>query len=79
MFTKIQRRLAKTCPTSAGRMFHRAGAAMENARLASSVHVLGMIRRGVLESLRVRDGTWSFSSEFRYGGDRGRGSVPIDH
>ena len=53
---------------SAGRLFHRAGAATENARLASSVRVLGMIRRGVLESLRVRDWTWSFSSEFRYGG-----------
>jgi len=55
--------------TSAGRLFHRSGAATENARLASRVHVLGTIRRGVLESLWVRDETWSFSSEFRYGGD----------
>ena len=41
---------------------------MENAGLASSVRVLGTIRRGVLEGLRVHDETWSFSSEFRYGG-----------
>jgi len=34
--------------TSTGRLFHR-GAATENARLASSVRVLGTIRRGVLE------------------------------
>jgi len=49
--------------------FHRAGSATENASLASCVRVLGTIRRGVLEGLRVRDETWSFSSEFRYGGD----------
>jgi len=40
--------------TSAGRQFRKAGAATENARLASSVRVLGTIRRGVLESLRVQ-------------------------
>jgi len=39
--------------TLTGRLFHRAGAATENTRLASSVRVLGKIRRGVLESLRV--------------------------
>ena len=32
--------------TLTGRLFHRAGAATENARLASSVRVLGTIRRG---------------------------------
>jgi len=62
-FFKDSKLLAST--TSTGRLFHRAVAATENARLASSVRVLGMIRRGVLESLRVRDGTWSLSSEFR--------------
>jgi len=35
--------------TSTGRLFHREGAATQNARLASSVRVLGTIRRGVLE------------------------------
>jgi len=54
---------------SAGRLFHRAGAATENARFASSVSVLRMIRRGMLEGLRVHDKMWSFSSEFRYSGD----------
>jgi len=43
--------------TSAGRLFHRAGAATENARLASSVRVLGTIKRGVLDGRRVRDET----------------------
>jgi len=66
VFWKDSKLLAST--TSTGRLFHRAGAPTENARLASSVRVLGMIRRGVLESLRVCDGMWSFSSEFRYGG-----------
>jgi len=37
--------------TSTGRLFHRAGAETENARLASSVRVLGTIRRSVLEGL----------------------------
>jgi len=46
-----------------------ADAAMENARLASYVRVLKTIRRSMLEGLRVRDETWSFSSKFRYGGD----------
>jgi len=55
--------------TLAGRLFHRAGAATKNAHLASSVHILRMIRRGVLEGLRVCDKTWSCSSEFMYGGD----------
>ena len=64
-FLKDSELLAST--TSAGRLFHRAGAATENARLASSVRVLGTIRRGVLEGLRVRDETWSFSSKFKYG------------
>jgi len=67
VFLKDSKLLAST--TSTGRLFHRAGAATENARLASSVRVLGMIRRGVLENLRVRDGTWSFSSEFDVGRD----------
>ena len=35
--------------TSTGRLFHRAGAATENARLASSVRVLGTIKRSVLD------------------------------
>ena len=55
--------------TSTGRLFHREGAATQNARLASSVRVLGTIRRDVLEGRSVRDGMWSFSSELRYGGD----------
>jgi len=68
VFLKDSKLLGLASTTSTGRLFHRAGSATENARLASSVRVLGTIRRGVLESLRVRDGTWSFSSEFRYGG-----------
>jgi len=43
--------------TSTGRLFHRAGAATENARLASSVRVLGTIKRGVLDGRGVRDET----------------------
>jgi len=39
--------------TSTGRLFHRAGAATENARLASSVRVLGTIKRGVLDGRRA--------------------------
>jgi len=66
-FWKDSKLFAST--TSTSRLFHRAGAATENACLASSVRVLGTIRRGVLESLRVRDGTWSFSSKFRYGSE----------
>jgi len=42
--------------TSTGRLFHREGAATQNARLASSVRVLGTIRRGVLEGRSVLDG-----------------------
>jgi len=63
--------------TSTGRLFHREGAATQNARLASSVRVLGTIRRGVLGGRSVRDGMWSFSSELRYGGDDMRWALNV--
>jgi len=67
VFLKVSTVLVST--TSTGRLFHREGAATQNARLASSVRVLVTIRRGVLEGRSVRDGMWSFGSELRYGGD----------